>query len=160
MSEHQAIFSKMPPPAGDGLHGKRDRNGRRHIPVSPRVLVVSEDGNLGTSVATYLAANGLEAVPAADGREALKLARERDFDVLVTDVDVQPLDGVRTATAFRNINPVSQVFLVTREYEIARQMLIGANLAWDFRILLKPIDPPQLVKLLRGTWNEQASLTD
>ena len=108
----------------------------------------------------FLLKCGFDAVIACDGVGALKLAGVRRFDMLVTDLELATLDGVRIATAFRNINPASQVFLVTNEYEAARRRMLEVNLAWDFRIWLKPIEPQQIVEVLRRTWSQEASLSE
>jgi DNA-binding response OmpR family regulator len=158
MSHHREIlFSGMTVPNG-GSATQRTPERKQVHPSPPRVLLVSEDEQSASSLAFHLSKNGLDPLVALDGAAALQLAGAREFDMLVTDVEMSPLDGVRVATAFRNINPASQVFLVTSAYEIARKLLIDANLAWDFGILLKPIDPEQLAQVLRSAWSRGACL--
>ena len=130
------------------------------MPRSPRILFVSEDKRMANDMGAFLLKSGFDAVIACDGVGALKLAGVRRFDMLVTDLELATLDGVRIATAFRNINPASQVFLVTNEYEAARRRMLEVNLAWDFRIWLKPIEPQQIVEVLRRTWSQEASLSE
>jgi len=117
---------------------------------APRVLVVDDEQTFATNLASILNNNGFEAVPAFSGPEALKFANRRPFDVLLTDAVMSPIDGVRTAIAFRNINPSSHVFIFSEKNEVAQQLLIRATLAWDFPILPKPIDPAILIETLRS----------
>lgn len=128
------------------------------MPYSPRVLFVSEDKNAASELGAFLLKNGFDAVIACDGPGALKLARASHFDILVTDVEMSPVDGVRIASAFRNINPASHIFLRGSSNEVAQPLLVCANLAWDFRLLLKPVDPTQLVHALRRAWNHEPML--
>ena len=138
-----------------GPHRSRSgQNGSQSLSHAARVLIVDDDVNTATSLASVLNEDGFEAVAESSGTRALERARSQDFDMLVADVLVPPFDGVRVATAFRNINPASYVFLIASSYEVARPLLIRANLAWDFRILLKPIDPGQMLDVLRNAWND------
>lgn len=116
---------------------------------APRVLVVDDEQTLATNLAFILRNNGFEAVPAFSGPEALKFANSRPFDVLLTDAVMSPIDGVRTAIAFRNINPSSRVYILSDKNDVAQQLLLRANLAWDFPILPKPIDTARLIETLR-----------
>ena len=135
----------------------RDRS--HFVSRTPRVLVVDNDEETATGLAMILSSSGFDAVAAFEGTSARRLASVQHFDILVTEILTLPIDGVRIATGFRNINPASHIFLLTETYEIAQQLLTDANLAWDFRILLKPIDPAQVIKALRSAWNHEAMLS-
>lgn len=160
MSHYRTMFSTSTPLPHPRAQRYRQENRTQSMTCNPHVLFVSEDEKTASHLGTFLSKSGFDAVVACDGVGALKLAGAYRFDMLVTDVEMSPVDGVRVATAFRNINPASQVFLVTSDYEGARQLLIDANLAWDFRILLKPIEPQQLVEALHRTWSHEARLRD
>lgn len=160
MSHYRTTFAGPPPFPYARAHRNRQQNGSESMPHTPRILFVSADRTVASEVRAFLLKSGFDAVVAYDGAGALRLARAHRFDMLVADVELSPVDGVRIATAFRNINPASHVFLVTTEYEFARQLLIGANLAWDFRILLKPIELAQLIEVLRGAWSDEARVSE
>jgi DNA-binding NtrC family response regulator len=117
---------------------------------TPRVLVVDDDEAVATSLTLILNKFGFEAVAAFSGTSAIELAHRAHFDMLVTNFVMSPVDGVRTAIVFRNINPASQIFLITGTPEAAREQMTSANAEWDFRIFAKPIDPAQLVAALRS----------
>lgn len=117
---------------------------------TPRVLVVDDDKVIATSLAMILTKSGFEAQAVFSGTRAIELAHERHFDALVTDVVMQPMDGVRTAIAFRNINPAVHVFLITGTPEIARELMQCADAAWDFNVFSKPVKPGELVDALRS----------
>lgn len=122
---------------------------------TPRVLVVDDSESIATSLTSILNKNEFQAVAAFSSADALKLAQAKPFDILLTDVMMAPLNGVQTGIAFRNINPASHVFLITGTYEVARQLLVKANLAWDFHILQKPIHPEELLEVLRSAWTAE-----
>lgn len=160
MSHYRTTFAGPPPFPYARAHRNRQQNGSESTPHTPRILFVSEDKNVASEQAGFLLKSGLDAMVAYDGAGALKLAHAHQFDMLVTDVELSPVDGVRIATAFRNINPALQVFLVASEYEFARQLLIDANLAWDFRILLKPLEPKRLLEVLRSASNPEVTFRE
>jgi CheY-like chemotaxis protein len=58
-----------------------------------RVLVVEDDRDSRDVLAGYLRQLGCEIGVAADGVQALALARERDFDIVLTDMRMPELDG-------------------------------------------------------------------
>lgn len=113
-----------------------------------RVLVVDADETVAVTLATILNKNGFDAAAAFSGPEALKLAYFSRFDALVTDVTMEPLNGVQVAIAFRNLYPASHILLLTGRPDSARLLLSTANAGYDFRILSKPIDPHCLMREL------------
>jgi DNA-binding response OmpR family regulator len=58
-----------------------------------RVLVTDDHPALRQAVRNALQSEGFDAEDAADGRRALELLRENEFDVLVTDVRMPGMDG-------------------------------------------------------------------
>jgi two-component system chemotaxis sensor kinase CheA len=62
----------------------------------PRARIIVADDSLGTraSMKTILELAGFFVLPAADGEEALALARERGCDLVVSDIHMPRLDGL------------------------------------------------------------------
>lgn len=66
------------------------------------VVLVVEDNDKSLKLACdLLAFSGYQAVPARTGGEALALVRERDFDLVLMDVQLPDMDGVATLEAIR-----------------------------------------------------------
>lgn len=123
------------------------------MPRPCRVLVVDDDHVIATTLAMILNRSGFEAVAAFSGREALKLAHASPFDILVTDVVMEPMNGVQLAVAFRNIYPGSHIYLFTGTIESAQQMAASAHARNDFHIFSKPLHPVQIIDALQAVWN-------
>ncbi|WP_162601332.1 response regulator [Occallatibacter savannae] len=128
------------------------------MPRTPRVLVVDDDHVIATTLALILSRNGFEAVAAFSGPEALQHAYKSHFDVLLSDVVMEPLNGVRLAVIFRNLNPVAKIVLFTGTEDAAQLMLAAANAGHDFKILRKPIHPGTILEELREQCSEARSV--
>lgn len=118
-----------------------------------RVLVVDDDETIATTLAMILNNSGFEAVAAFSGPEAIQLAHASRFDILVSDVMMEPVDGVQLAIHFRNINPASRIFLFTGTAEAASKMLAAVRAGYDFQMFSKPIPPAVIIEALRREWN-------
>lgn len=94
-----------------------------------RILVVEDEGNMRDIIRDYLTAHGLECDLARDGREALELLEEADFDAVVLDVLMPGLDGFGVCRAVRRHSAVPILFLTALESE--EDMLRGYALGAD-----------------------------
>ena len=95
-----------------------------------RVLVADDDPGVRTVFATLLrAAKGVTSViEAADGAEAVDLAREQRFDVAVLDLNMPRLDGVAAALRLRALQPSLAIALQSSDPELLRERAAGVDL--------------------------------
>jgi DNA-binding response OmpR family regulator len=108
------------------------------------VLVADDDKDILALVAFRLERSGYEVVTAADGEEALRLARERTPDLAVLDVMMPKLTGYDVTRALRADESTSRipVILLTarvQEADVARGFEAGAD---DY--VKKPFSPQEL----------------
>ena len=78
--------------------------------MSKSILVVDDTRSMRKMVAAVLQGAGYEVAEAGDGVEALELARERVFDLVVTDHNMPRMDGVTLVRELRslpNYDPVA-----------------------------------------------------
>jgi two-component system, cell cycle sensor histidine kinase and response regulator CckA len=69
------------------------------------VLLVEDDDAVRTSIERMLSADGYNVVAAADGEEAVDLARRVRMDIVLTDVAMRGLNGRETAERIRHTHP-------------------------------------------------------
>lgn len=115
---------------------------------SPRVLVVEDDEPLAAAVAEGLAAEGFHVEVAPDGGGGLAMARERRFDLIVLDLLLPRIDGIRFCDLLRRNGDWTPVLVLTAkrgELTEAEALEIGAD---DF--LTKPFSFRVLVARLRS----------
>jgi DNA-binding NarL/FixJ family response regulator len=82
-------------------------------PARPRVLLADDHIHVRESVSRLLAAAFDIVATAADGRQALDLARRLRPDVVVLDVGMPELDGFQTLEQLRRDNPETRVVFLT-----------------------------------------------
>ena len=112
------------------------------------VLVADDDPVQLQEMAEFLRLNGLDAITARDGHEAVeRIASERPR-ILMLDVNMPGWDGVRVAEAARNLNHKVIVMLMTAESE----MYHYANLAdcGAVAVFRKPVQLDKITDFLRS----------
>jgi two-component system KDP operon response regulator KdpE len=115
----------------------------------PAVLVVDDEAPMRRLVASNLKARGYEVVAAEDGTEALKLAEERPFDLIVLDIMMPGPDGLAVLQSLRRDGldvPVIVLSARGRELDKVRALDLGAD---DY--LTKPFGVEELLARVRAT---------
>jgi DNA-binding response OmpR family regulator len=121
-----------------------------------RVLVAEDSSTVRRLVAARLKADGYEVVEAADGEEALRLAREGIPDLLVLDKVMPKLDGFEVIRALRDDPRTSQIPIVMLTERTSEEDVLGGLSLGVEDYMPKPFSPHELsarVKraLLRST---------
>lgn len=116
-------------------------------PSRVRALVVDDEPALVRVVAAYLEREGFDVTTAADGVEALELARTGAPDVIVLDVMMPGLDGLEVCRRLRTFTDAYVIMLTARAEEI--DTLLGLSMGAD-DYLTKPFAPRVLVARIRS----------
>jgi len=123
------------------------------------LLVVDDEPFLRDAVAASLRFLGFEVTTAQTGAEALRLARDRPFDLVVLDVMLPDTDGFEVITRLRRDGcQVPVIFLTAKDTQ--EDKVTGLTLGGD-DYLTKPFDPGELaarleVMLRRRNWVREA----
>lgn len=96
------------------------------------VLIVDDSISTREIEKSIVEAHGYQVVVAGDGIEALERAREKNFDVIVTDIEMPRLDGFSLTEKLREDDryrhtPIIIVTSREREEDKRRGILVGAN---------------------------------
>lgn len=123
-----------------------------------KILVVDDEKSVRKLVASYLSKEGYEILEAADGSEALKLARLKHPDLVILDLMLPEIDGLEICRILRGESEVFILMLTAKADEADK--LVGLGLGAD-DYLTKPFSPRELVArvkaiLRRGTLAEPA----
>ena len=113
-------------------------------PIS--VFIVDDDKDLAESLSIALEGSGCEVEIAYTGEEAVRIFREKDFDIAFMDVKLPGMNGVESFLEIKKIKPGAKVVMMTG-YSV--EQLIEQALdhgAWG--VLYKPIDMKILLEHL------------
>ncbi|MCC3372984.1 response regulator [Cohnella sp. REN36] len=150
-----------------GLEEER-RHDREHPPHEPaategpvpvRVLVV-EDHEINQEIARELLADrGFEVGVAADGYEALRMAAEQHWDLVLMDVHMPALDGYEATRRLREIHPAWSLPIVAMTANVMAKdrrkcYEVGMN-----DVITKPIQAAALYEVVRR-WVATARAVD
>jgi len=115
-----------------------------------RVLVVDDEFIIASTWAQILRMSGFETDLATSGEEAIRNARQRRPDVLLSDVLMPGISGIETATEILKFHPDCRVILISGHAETARSLAQDYPGKPDFEILRKPIHPLVVLERIRG----------
>ena len=117
------------------------------------ILVVEDEWVIAVTYELALSTAGYEVTAAADGREALALAAQRRFDLVVTDYMMPRMDGLTFLRELRQVNGYAQTPAILAT-AIPRTSLPASDAGLFTRVLAKPFRDETLVAtvadLLRG----------
>src|SRR5450755_1168530 len=125
-------------------------------PDKTRILLVDDDSSVLRMTDRVLKKAGHEVVACSSGSEALAILAEQSFDVMITDIQMPGISGLKLLRAVRDLDLDLPVVLVTGNPNVksaADAVEYGA-----FRYLVKPVLSDELdsVILRAGTIGRMA----
>ena len=82
-----------------------------------RILVVDDEEKIRAIIRKYGEFDGYDITEAKDGMEAVKLCREQDFDVIILDIMMPGISGLKTCEEIRKTSYVPILFLTAKSKE-------------------------------------------
>ncbi len=107
-----------------------------------RVLLVDNDPDHAAAMSESLERIGFQPVTATSGPEGAKLVEQRNFDLVVTDLVMNDIDGMEILARAREKQANCEVILVTGHASIPKA--VEAMQQGAFNFLEKPITPKRL----------------
>lgn len=120
------------------------------------ILVVDDDKNFCTNIKENLEDQGYRVSVAYDGNAAIQKAQEEDFDVIILDMKLSPLNGLETYISIRDIRPNVIVIVITGYPKEVGQLAQEAVQKNAYVCLEKPIDMNNLILLLEQIEKQKA----
>lgn len=107
-----------------------------------RILMVDDEDKIRAIVRKYAEFEGNTVVEAADGMEAVELAKTQDFDIIILDIMMPELDGFSACKEIRKFTDTPVIMLSARGEEYDR--IHGFELGIDDYVV-KPFSPKELM---------------
>jgi two-component system chemotaxis response regulator CheY len=115
----------------------------------PSVLIVDDDPSIRKLVATTLEdVAGFELVEAADGDEALELAREEAPAIVLLDIDMPGIDGLEACRRLRAQPQTAGATVVMLTAAADEEAARAAEEAGADLFITKPFSPLELLRLV------------
>ena len=112
-----------------------------------KILVCDDDKDIVEAIDIYLTQEGYEVLKAYDGDEAIKVLKRNEVDLLIMDVLMPRLDGIRATLKIRE-NMSLPIIILSAKSEDADKIL-GLNIGADDYIT-KPFNPLELVARVKS----------
>ncbi len=111
-----------------------------------RIMILDDEPIVGKRLGPAIAKMGCETEFFTDPKKALERIEECAFDIIVTDIRMEDVDGIRVLEKVLSRSPATKVIMITgyATMEVAREAL--AKGAFDF--LAKPFKPGQLREMI------------
>lgn len=107
-----------------------------------RILVCDDDKEIVDAIEIYLVQEGYEILKAYDGEQALKILEEEKVDLLIIDVMMPRLDGIRATLKIRQKMSLPIIILSAKSEDADK--ILGLNIGADDYVT-KPFNPLELV---------------
>lgn len=118
-----------------------------------QILLVEDDANLRDALCDTLNLNGYDVIKAEDGQQALLKLQNKKIDLVLSDVQMQPMDGFELLINIRQKNNTVPVVMMTAYGTIEKAVEAIRNGATDY--LVKPFETDELIQLLDALLPEQ-----
>lgn len=115
----------------------------------PKILIAEDDQDIRELIVITLEFNGYDVVSASDGAQAVALAQEEAFDLILMDVRMPKMTGYEACRHLRGIESTSDIPIVFlsakgQESEIQAGLAAGAT-----QYILKPFAPDVLATRIK-----------
>ena len=106
------------------------------------ILVCDDDKQIVEGIDIYLTGEGYHVIKAYDGYEALEILDSTPVDLMIVDVMMPGLDGIRTTLKVRETSSIPIIILSAKSED--NDKILGLNIGADDYIT-KPFNPLELV---------------
>lgn len=112
-----------------------------------RILVCDDDRDIVEALKIYLTAEGYEVLAAYTGREALEVLERETVQLVIMDIMMPQMDGIRATALIRETANLPILFLSARSEDTDK--ILGLNVGADDYIT-KPFNPMELLARVRS----------
>jgi DNA-binding NtrC family response regulator len=117
--------------------------------IPKHMLVVDDEKGMRDLLAEYLIGYGYEVTCAANGQDALQIYKQGHFDIVLSDLFMEPMDGLELLKGIREINSDAFFIMITGYPSIKSSIEALKQGARDY--ITKPFDIDEIkVKIERA----------
>ena len=117
--------------------------------MAKTILAVDDSGSLRQMLVFTLKAAGYQVVEAVDGRDGLDKAKQKHFDLVLTDQNMPNMDGLTLIRSLRALPSYARSPILMLTTESSDEMKSKGRAAGATGWLVKPFDPNRLTEVVR-----------
>lgn len=121
------------------------------------ILVVDDEKDIREIIEIYLINEGYNIVLASDGIEALEKLKKEKIDLIILDIMMPKLDGIRTCIKIREDKKMPIIMLSAKSEDSDK--ILGLNIGADDYII-KPFNPLELVARVKSQLRRVTSFSE
>ncbi len=118
-----------------------------------KILTVDDSTSMRQMVRATLESAGYGVVEAVDGQEALDFARKQSVDLVISDVNMPRMDGIRLVSELRGLSTYRLTPLLLLTTESSQEKKLEGKRAGATGWIVKPFNPTQLLATLSRLLN-------
>ncbi len=119
-----------------------------------RILIVDDEKNIRTALASLLRKQGYDAQAEGNPETAPDLVAAGRFNVVITDLKMQPRNGIEVLEEVRRRSPDSEVVIMTAYATVETAVEAIKKGAYDY--VTKPVDPDRLIRMIEQILERQS----
>ena len=119
------------------------------------ILICDDDRDIVSALDIYLTSDGYKTYHAYDGLEALKIVEEREIHLILMDVMMPHMDGIRATAKLRESKNIPIIFLTAKSED--NDKVLGLNIGADDYIT-KPFNPIEVMARVKSQLRRYMSL--
>lgn len=119
------------------------------------ILVCDDDKEIVDAIEIYLNNDGYQIFKAYDGEQALNLMKKEEIHLVLMDIMMPKLDGIRATLKIRETSSVPIIMLSAKSEDTDK--ILGLNIGADDYIT-KPFNPLELVARVKSNLRRYTSL--
>lgn len=119
------------------------------------ILVCDDDREIVDAIEIYLSQDGYRIFKAYDGEQAIELLKKEDIQLLIMDVMMPKLDGIRATLKIREYSSIPIIMLSAKSEDTDK--ILGLNIGADDYIT-KPFNPLELAARVKSNLRRYTSL--
>ena len=123
-----------------------------------RILVVDDEAHVRSMMGSTLERHGYDVQLASSGHEALEILEQNAFDLVLTDILMQDVNGIAVLDHLHAQQPQLPVVMVSAVHDIGVAIYAMRRGAYDY--LLKPFAPEHLVNMVQRALDYRRALQD
>ena len=120
-----------------------------------RILVCDDDKEIVDAIEIYLVNEGNEVLKAYDGAQAVKYAEEQEIHLIIMDIMMPGMDGIRATMKLRESANIPVIMLSAKSED--NDKILGLNSGAD-DYLTKPFNPLELIARVKSQLRRYTSL--